>query len=339
MAAGLVINTDSEQILAQFELMRHEAFLLFSHTQTVHRTAFHPGGKWLRPRVTLLSAAHGEAMGSKVDWALVRRAALAIEIAHVGTLYHDDIVDRSPSRRGSPAIHATHGVRVAALAGADLLCLANQIVSTLPDPLPRMMGTAALRVSDGQLREIEASGSLEISPRDYLRIASKKTGSLFELAARFGATLGGTPAAQRNALASFGRHIGLAFQLFDDLDDFTTSPERHRPPANDLRERVYTLPVLIACAESGDLSKRLRLLLEDDGRVLDDCRIEEICALLRGGGAFVAAQRYAEEQMELAQQWLDRVPRSSATEHLSDLVASLSPAGPTGDLPAESRGQ
>ena len=107
-----------------------------------------PGGKLLRPRLVLLSAAHGTEKSRKVDWEVARRAALAIELAHVGTLYHDDLVDRSPSRRGIPAVHRRVGARMAAVGGAHLLMLANRIASQLPDTLARSWGNAALRVAD-----------------------------------------------------------------------------------------------------------------------------------------------------------------------------------------------
>lgn len=206
----------------------------------IHQETLARGGKLLRPRIVLLIVAHAEERGARPDWACARRAALAIELAHVGTLYHDDLVDRSTTRRGVPAVHVRLGGRAASLGGAHLLTLANALAAGLPGSLPRHWGRAALHVADGQVRETERAGDPRASMADYHRVARRKTASLFELAARFGAEIGYLTASDAWAMLRFGTQYGLAFQLADDLDDFVTEAEFHRRAANDLRERLYT---------------------------------------------------------------------------------------------------
>ncbi len=159
----------------------------------LHLPILDSGGKMLRPRWTVLCAAVGEEIDGSPEWKTVRQAALAVELIHVGSLYHDDIVDRSPTRRGSPAAYKRHGNLVAALAGAHLLALGNQLAAGLPDRLRKCWGTAALRMANGQLSDTEHAGSFERSTEAYIHNAKRKTGSVFELAATFGTTLGKPP--------------------------------------------------------------------------------------------------------------------------------------------------
>ena len=316
-----------EQVDRQLEEVREQADDLFRRTSTevMHRAVFHAGGKLRRPRVVFVCAAHGAALGGAPDWSLVGRAALAIELAHVGSLYHDDMVDRSPTRRGVPTVHRRLGVRAGALGGAHLFVLANALFASLPDPLPRRWGAAALRFGDGQLRDTERARTLDFEVEDYLRIARRKTGTAFELATCFGGALGGAPAPEREALVSFGRRLGIAYQLFNDLDDFVTPAAQHRPPANDLRERVYTLPVLFGCARQDGVGGRLRELLRNDGRPLGENAATEVQEILLESGAFAEAIQCAIEHREAARTWLEHLARTPARELLEGLVASLEP--------------
>jgi len=319
------ISNVHNEVERQPGLLLEDARALFraSGTESIHQEMFEAGGKLLRPRVLLLSVAHGESTGGIARWELARRAALAIEVAHVGTLYHDDIVDRSPIRRGITAVHRRLGIRAASVGGAHLLSLGNAVFSCLPTHLVRRLGIAALREADGQLQEIERTGRFDVTPQEYIRIASKKTGSPFELAAFVGASLGGAGASDRSLLSRFGRQFGVAYQLFDDLDDFVVTAALHRPPLNDLRERVYTLPVLLGCAQPGALGQQLRELLRDDGRPLEYARATEVCELLRRGNAFEEAANRAIDERESARHWLELVSPSEPKESLGSLLARL----------------
>jgi len=321
------MSTEASRLVNnQIEHLQEDARSYFERSDTahLHSLLFSAGGKFLRPRLAIACSGYGEAQGRRVEWELVRRAALAIELAHMGTLYHDDIVDRSATRRGVPAVHCRLGTRAAAIGGAHLLARANALVARLPDPLPRRWGIASSRIADGQLREIEQVGSFDLAVDSYLSIARRKTATLFELAAFFGGFLGGVPATDLAVLGRFAGHLGLAFQLFDDLHDFVSEPATHRYAGSDLRERVYTLPVLYGCARSDPAGARLRQLLRDDGRPVREDEINIILDLLASTGAFAAAARRASEERDLARVSLLRlrgVTERESFERLLDLVA------------------
>jgi geranylgeranyl pyrophosphate synthase len=289
----------------------------------LHCPALELGGKMLRPRWTLLCAMYGEEAGGAPDWKTVRRAALAVELIHVGSLYHDDIVDRSRTRRGEPATYRRYGNLAAALGGAHLLALGNELAAGLPRRLRDRWGSAARKMANGQLRDIEYSGSFERSAESYVHNATRKTGSVFELAAAFGTVLGQVDPVEAAALTCAARHFGAAFQLCDDLEDFTSSSESHRARGNDLRQRTYTLPVLIACASQSPLGQRLRMLLEDDGHPATSETIDEICEVLIQADSFSEAARLVIREQERAITHLRKLRPLSSARAMISIVESL----------------
>jgi heptaprenyl diphosphate synthase len=325
-----VIGDAGVWVEGQLARMRAEAESDFirSGTSWIHSDVFNAGGKLLRPRLVLWSSLHAAETGGPLEEDLARRAALSIELCHLGSLYHDDVVDRSPTRRGLPAAHVRFGVRRAAIGGSHLMCLANSLAAELPGTLHAMLGRAALRASDGQLRETEHAGRFDLEPEQYVRIAERKTGSIFELAAAFGGALGHAPDDELEALVAFGRHLGVAFQLFDDLEDFATMTASHRPAANDLRERVYTLPVLYGCAPDAAEAEQLRALLAEDGLPVAPIVLREVCRVLSASGAFERATCRAQQEWDLADSWLRRLRPTPARAGLENILRGLPvPAG------------
>jgi len=323
----LPTDTLEERVKEELDRLRQRARQLVSRASAgpIHLPFFEDAGKLLRPRLVFLAIFHGEELGEKVDVARGRDAALAIELCHVGSLYHDDVADRSPIRRGVPAMHNGHGVRVASLAGAHLVALGNALVAGFPCDLARAWGDTGVRMTEGQLRDIERTGSIRGTIEDFVNVCWKKTGAAFELAAILGASVGGLAGPERDALVRFARHLGIAFQLFDDLNDFVPQPGKHRPRANDLRERVYTLPVLYGAAQDTATAKRVRDLLRNDGRPLAASVASEVCELLAESGAFEAAARRTVEEQEAAAMWLDRLEATQAREGLRALLDRLKP--------------
>lgn len=306
------------RIDSELEQMLDEGEELLSLGEYTHPGVLR-GGKLIRSRLVLTCAAHFPVP----DWRKVRLAALAIELVHNGTLYHDDIVDRSESRRGAPSMYCQRGIRGAAMGGAQLISLGSLLISYLPPEIWGKWSTAARLMASGQMQDTEAAGYYGRTPKQYLKNARRKTGIVFELAAYFGGTLGGASIRDTDHLISFARHLGIAFQILDDLNDFVTNPANDRTPANDLRERTYTLPVLIGCRQPGAIGDRLREILADDGRPTSAEVIGETITLLGELSAFRKAGAYLSTELEKARGYLGRLRSSAATDALKELTESL----------------
>lgn len=232
--------------------------------------------KRLRPALVLLCA---RACGGPLD-DRVRFAAAALELVHEGSLYHDDIVDRTILRRGEPTASARFGARTAATVGSALFYDGVAMCRDLPDALREEIARVARRACRGQVREVELTGATTVGARERAKIMIDKTASLFGLAATMGAVLAGASARERRALERFAVRLGLCFQLADDLNDLASDAETlGRPPGIDLRDGIYTIPTLFAL-ESGAPGRAILLpLLADlfhgasDG-VLDAARLQ-----------------------------------------------------------------
>ena len=206
------------------------------------------GGKRLRPRLTLLAA---EAGG--VDAREHLPLAAYMELIHVGTLIHDDVVDRADTRRGVNATAVDFGNRVSVLAGDYLFAwIFKNVTATYAHPVPNILASTLADITDGEVLQHRAVGNLALRVPEYVEIAIKKTASLFAASAECGALVAGATPLRVKALRDYGLHYGIAFQMLDDLLDFTANEhELGKPVGNDLRERKMTIPLILAL-ESGD---------------------------------------------------------------------------------------
>jgi heptaprenyl diphosphate synthase len=282
------------------------------------------GGKRFRPLLVALAAHLADP-----DRPHVVRAAVVMELTHLATLYHDDVMDEAPVRRGAPSAHSRWSNSVAILVGDYLFARAADIAAELGPEAVRIQARTFSRLVHGQIAET-------VGPRDgddpvahYLRVISEKTRSLIATCARFGAMFGEAPATVVEAVASYGETIGVAFQLSDDLLDIASeSTQSGKTPGTDLREGVPTLPVLYALAsdEVDAASLRLREILAA-GPVTDADRHAEALGLLRESAALKRAREtvrtYAEDaRAQLAP--LPDVPARRALESLCDVIADRS---------------
>jgi octaprenyl-diphosphate synthase len=213
------------------------------------------GGKRLRPKLTLLAV--DTCGGRSVDQL---HLAAYMELIHVATLIHDDVVDNARTRRGVNATAVDYGNRVSVLAGDYLFAwIFRNVTLNYPHPIPNILSGTLADICDGEVLQLKALGNLDLPMEAYLEIARKKTGSLFAASAACGAIMGGGTAIQIAALRDFGESFGVAFQMQDDLLDMTAD-ERSlgKPAANDLLERKTTLP-LIAALASGNGSFRAQV--------------------------------------------------------------------------------
>jgi len=216
-------------------------------TEAVRRMLL-AGGKRLRPRLTLL-AAEANASDAREHLPL----AAYMELIHVGTLIHDDVVDRADMRRGVNATAVDFGNRVSVLAGDYLFAwIFKNVTANYPHPVPHILASTLADITDGEVLQHRAVGRLDLPLADYTEIAIKKTATLFAASAECGAIMSGTTPLRIKALRDFGMYYGIAFQMLDDLLDYAaTEAELGKPVGNDLREHKMTIPLILALA-SGD---------------------------------------------------------------------------------------
>jgi geranylgeranyl pyrophosphate synthase len=256
------------------------------------------GGKRLRPALVMISSRTGSPGRRATDL-----AATAIELVHLATLYHDDVIDQTETRRGVPTAHAKWGTDVAVLAGDYLFASGSALGADAGGEVPGILARAIAEVCEGQIAETEAVGDPLRPVDDFLDTIGKKTGALFRASCDLGAATSGASAGARAALVAFGSHLGLAFQLVDDLLDLTGDPRvTGKTPGTDLKEGVYTLPVLLACRADPGLARRLR-----EGRR----GLGEVLPVLEATGALAEAYDRARSEAAAAEGALGGLPATA----------------------------
>jgi geranylgeranyl pyrophosphate synthase len=274
------------------------------------------GGKRIRPRLALASAA-ACADGSVPDPAI--DAALAVELLHLASLYHDDVVDGATHRRGLPAVHEEWDVGRAIVGGDLLIARASRLAGRVGPAGSAAFASAFADLCEGQLFEMITQYDPTRSEAAYFASIAGKTAALFRVACELGAIGAGADAEVVRALGAFGTNLGLAFQVVDDLLDVTgSSKELGKPVGNDLRQGVYTLPVILAC----DSDDGVRAHLGADRGAADIDLV--VRAAIEGGGIGRSADTAA-RHIELARASLVEVDHLdpvglSALAELADVV-------------------
>jgi heptaprenyl diphosphate synthase len=214
------------------------------------------GGKRFRPLLVLLSGYFGD----PTDPRLIQGAA-AIEITHLATLYHDDVIDEADTRRGRATVNARWDNTVAILTGDFLFARASEISSELGTDISKLLARTIAILCDGQIREVDASGRSDQSEAAYMQIIRRKTAALIATSCRLGGMLADAGSEAIERLDDFGMALGMAFQLSDDIMDVTSSEiELRKKPGQDLKEGVYTLPVLYALQDGAKGAELASLL-------------------------------------------------------------------------------
>ena len=273
------------------------------------------GGKRFRPTLTLLSAL---ACGQITD--AVVAAAAGVELTHLASLYHDDVMDEALVRRAVPSANAAYGNATAILVGDLLFGKASEIVAGLGSSAVLIQAQTFVRLCSGQIRDTRPCPP-GTDPIDYyLGVLADKTGVLVATAARYGAMFAGGDEATVELLRGYGERLGLAFQLADDLIDITSDGEASgKTPGTDLREGVETLAVLYAKASTDPADTRLRTLLSSDLRD-DDAAHAEALRLLRAHPAVAQAREHTRAVGAQARALLRGLPPGDATDALAALV-------------------
>ena len=250
------------------------------------------GGKRLRPALALTSAS---VAGAGVDQDVVQ-GGVSVELVHLGSLYHDDVMDEGTSRRGVETVNASWGNLVAILAGDFLLARASEIAASLGTEVAALLAATIGRLCEGQVGELRAAFDVTRSVEAYLASIAGKTASLMSASCRIGGITGGLERDHVEALTAFGTAFGMVFQIRDDvLDVIGTDDLLGKPAGQDLVQGVYNLPVIYALAEP-EAGEELRQLL---GRPLEFPERDKARDIVKATGAIAAAHRvgvgYAEE--------------------------------------------
>jgi heptaprenyl diphosphate synthase len=278
------------------------------------------GGKRVRPMLTLLAAQLGD--GEQPE---VIEAAVVVELTHLATLYHDDVMDSAPVRRGAPAAHQVWGNTVAILTGDLLFARASRIVADLGPDAVRIQATTFERLCLGQLHETVGPSPEEDPVEHYLQVLGDKTGSLIATAGRFGAMFAGCSDEVIDVLVKYGERVGIAFQLADDVIDLSSaSGQSGKTPGTDLREGVPTLPVLLLrrAASTGDASATAVVELLDND-LADDDRLAEAVAALSEHPATEAARSEAARWAREAVEALAPLPEGPAKQALRQFAEAV----------------
>ena len=309
-----ILELDIRADLERVETVLHET--ITSDQTMVHEAARYlidAGGKRFRPMLTLLAGYTGDPK----DERLIACAA-AIELTHLATLYHDDVIDETTMRRGVPTVNVRYGNSVAVLTGDFLLARASGLAADLGAYVSRRLADTIAELCEGQIMETAAAGSLDVAADHYLDVIGRKTASLIATSCHLGAWLAGASPQIVEAITSYGIALGMAFQLSDDILDVTgEEQESGKTPGTDLREGVLTLPALETLGGRAPGGDDLR-------RALEAKDAEAALTILRENGSVGLARAAVEDWQGRARAALRPLDQGSAREALEQLIAFIS---------------
>lgn len=313
--AGLTTSAPALFGLVEDDLRKVERELALesvASVEAVTRIASHlqtSGGKRLRPSLLLLCArlaAEGEPLGHSAI-----RLAAVVEMLHTATLVHDDVIDMAHTRRGRPSTNAQWGNHTCVLAGDWLYMQAFQIALQLRNfhVLDLLIGLTQLMV-EGELIQLERIGRIEVTEADCMELVDRKTAGLFSVCAKLGAIVADADSTLEEKLGEFAWNLGMAFQLIDDVLDFTAQePVLGKPVGGDLREGKVTLPVVYALeTASPEERKQIEAVLAD--RAYTHVRFEQVRTIVERGGGIQRVLERAQQFSERAIQIISELPAS-----------------------------
>jgi heptaprenyl diphosphate synthase len=298
--------------------------LLRSHTRSeypfVDETAHHlvaAGGKRLRPLLTLLTAQYGDPSGQGVI-----AAAVACEITHLATLYHDDVMDEAPLRRGVESANMRWGNTIAILTGDFLFAKSSDLLADLGPAAVRLQARTFERLVIGQIMETQGPNPGQDPLEHYLKVVADKTGSLIAASARYGGMISGAPAEITDTVTIFGEKIGVAFQLADDVIDIASeSNQSGKTPGTDLREGVPTLVTLNVMKSNDPADTDLKRLLS--APIEEETTVQQVLVALRNHKALDESRQQLMQIAKEARSALGPLPINDATGALMSLCDAV----------------
>jgi heptaprenyl diphosphate synthase len=320
-------NVADKDLLAKLEsgleLVEQQLVEAVKHTDPIAKvTTRHlidAGGKRIRPTLVLLCAQLGQADQEKVI-----QAAVVVELTHIGTLYHDDVMDNAPKRRGVDSAHEIWGNNVAILTGDLLFARASQLVSKLGEKALTLQADTFERLCLGQLNETVGPADGQDVIKHYLSVLADKTGSLISASAELGVLFSGADESLREPVRKYGEAIGVAFQLIDDvLDIHSDGKVSGKTPGTDLRAGVPTLPVLYLRQDAKSDPESAKLVEIIDGGLDDDAQLTSVIQQMRKHPAteraFQEAKRWADQAIEA----LADLPAGAVREALTNFADAV----------------
>jgi octaprenyl-diphosphate synthase len=281
---------------------------------TIGAHVLQSGGKRLRPAFLSLSA---KAISSSFEPARAHKLAACMEMIHMATLIHDDVIDHAATRRGRPTANSEFGNTASILTGDVLLSKAMSILAQDGDiEIICAVSSAVVELAEGEVRELECRNRFDLDETEHFEILRMKTASFIQCCCEVGARLAGAPDEWRDALGAYGHHIGLAFQIADDLLDYTGDKKQTgKPVATDFREGCATLPLIYLLPSLND-SERIHTEQKFGNGVTED-EIKLICHWMEVRGALDKARETAQRQVDIAKESLNRLPESPSVDLLT----------------------
>ena len=308
---------------AGLERVEEELVAAVAHTDPIAKvTTRHlidAGGKRIRPTLVLLCAQLGEAATDEVI-----KSAVVVELTHIGTLYHDDVMDNAPKRRGVDSAHEIWGNNVAILTGDLLFARASQLVSKLGQKALTLQADTFERLCLGQLNETVGPAEGQDVIEHYLSVLSDKTGSLISASAELGVLFSGADQALREPVRKYGEAIGVAFQLIDDvIDIYSDGKTSGKTPGTDLRAGVPTLPVLYLRQDAEHDPASAKLVEIIDGGLDDDAALNQVLEQMRKHPATERAFQEAKRWADQAIAALEDLPEGPVREALKNFADAV----------------
>lgn len=277
------------------------------------------GGKRIRPVFVLLSSQFGNADLNATD---VQSVAVALELIHMATLVHDDVVDDASLRRGHPTIKHTYDNRIAMYTGDYILARALEVITRIEDSaLHRVLSNTLVKVVEGEIDQIEDQYNLNQSLRHYLQRIKRKTALLIATSCKLGALAAGAPREHVRYLYQYGYYVGMSFQIIDDILDITASPEQlGKPTGSDLLQGNITLPVLWAL-ENETFATMVHELFENPNEIAKQ-DISHILSFLLETDAIERSYNLSNLYLQKANLALNKLPKNKAKRTLQ-MIAHL----------------
>jgi len=299
------------------ELLREHLKGEYPLVEETSRHLVAAGGKRLRPLLTLIASHFGDSTRKEII-----PAAVVCELTHLATLYHDDVMDEAPLRRGVESANNRWGNTIAILTGDYLFSKASDLLADLGPEAVRLQARTFERLVIGQIMETQGPQNGEDPLAHYMRVVGDKTGSLIATSARFGAMLSGAPREITETLTKFGEQIGIAFQLADDVIDIASeSNESGKTPGTDLREGVLTLVTLNVIASGKGEDAELQRLLS--APIHDEETVQQVLRALRNHNGLSQAREQLSQVAKEARVALGPLPVNPATGALFSLCDAV----------------